>query len=162
MAIATNLSLQFTEEAFMNIYTIGFTKKGAERFFTLLKKNGVKTLVDVRLNNASQLAAFAKKDDLAYFLKELCDIEYLHIPKLSPSEDILKSYKAKTLSWSEYEVKFNALLQQRKAEGLLNDKTLEGACFLCSEHEADQCHRRLVAEYIANYSESNVTIKHLE
>lgn len=146
----------------MKIYTIGFTKKGAERFFTLLKKNGVKKLIDVRLNNASQLAGFAKKDDLAFFLKELCGIEYLHVPKLSPSEEILKGYKAKTLSWSEYETQFNALLQQRKAETLLSQDTLADACFLCSEHEADQCHRRLVAEYLANHSQSDITIKHLK
>ncbi|CAM3031157.1 DUF488 family protein [Vibrio rarus] len=146
----------------MNIYTIGFTKKGAERFFTLLKRNGVKTLIDVRLNNASQLAGFAKKNDLAYFLKELCNIDYIHMPKLSPSEEILKGYKAKTLSWAEYEIRFNALLQQRKAETLLSDDTLSDACFLCSEHEADQCHRRLVAEYIANHSPTDVKIKHLK
>ncbi|WP_095499330.1 DUF488 family protein [Paraferrimonas haliotis] len=146
----------------MKIYTIGFTKKGAERFFTLLKNSGVKTLIDVRLNNASQLAAFAKKDDLAYFLKELCGIQYLHIPKLSPSEDILKSYKAKTICWTEYEDKFYALLKQRAAETLVDDETLADACFLCSEHEADLCHRRLVAEYIASHSQANVEIEHLK
>ena len=146
----------------MNIYTIGFTKKGAERFFTLLKNNGIKTLIDVRLNNASQLAGFAKKDDLAYFLKELCDIQYLHMPKLSPSEDILKAYKAQTLSWAEYEAKFNTLLRQREAETLLDEEVFEGACFLCSEHDADQCHRRLVVEYIASHSQSNIVIKHLK
>ncbi|WP_192021464.1 DUF488 family protein [Shewanella sp. WPAGA9] len=146
----------------MDIYTIGFTKKGAERFFTLLKMNEVKTLIDVRLNNASQLAGFAKKGDLTYFLRELCNIEYLHMPQLSPSEDILKGYKAKALSWTEYEVKFNTLLKNRAAESLLDEEVLEGACFLCSEHDADQCHRRLVAEYIASHSQSNVTIKHLK
>jgi len=146
----------------MKIYTIGFTKKSAESFFTLLKKNAVKTLIDVRLNNVSQLAGFAKKDDLAYFLRELCEIHYLHMPILSPSEDILKGYKAKTLSWAEYEVKFNALLQHRAAETLLDEEVLEGACFLCSEHNAEKCHRRLVAEYIASHYQSNIAIKHLK
>ena len=79
----------------INLYTIGFTKKNAETFFTLLRKNGVKKLIDVRLNNVSQLAGFTKQDDLKYFLKELCGIEYYHCEQLAPTEDILKRYKKK-------------------------------------------------------------------
>jgi len=43
------------------LYTIGFTKKNARQFFETLKTAGVKRLVDIRLNNQSQLAGFTKR-----------------------------------------------------------------------------------------------------
>lgn len=144
----------------MKIYTIGFTKKNAQRFFSLLKSNGVKTLIDVRLNNVSQLAGFAKKDDLKYFLKELCSINYIHMPVLSPTKEILEGYKKKNLDWREYESQFNQLLMERDAHTLFETDELDGICFLCSEHEAVQCHRRLVAEFIAK--NVDVEIEHLQ
>ena len=70
----------------MKIYTIGFTEKKAERFFSLIKLSGTKRIVDVRLNNISQLSGFAKRDDLKYFLKELCDVDYVHVPELAPTK----------------------------------------------------------------------------
>ena len=90
----------------MAIYTIGFTKKNAEKFFTLLKNNQVKKVIDVRLNNVSQLAGFAKRDDLIFFLREMCNCEYEHIPDLAPTEEILKPYKKGEISWENYEEKF--------------------------------------------------------
>lgn len=146
----------------MKIYTIGFTKKNAERFFSLLKSSGVETLIDVRLNNVSQLAGFAKKDDLKYFLKELCSINYIHMPVLSPTKEILDGYKKKNLDWREYESQFNQLLAERDAHSLFEPVELDGICFLCSEHEADQCHRRLVAEFIAKNVDVEVEIEHLQ
>ena len=44
----------------MTIYTIGFTQKSAEQFFEAIKKNNIELLIDVRLNNKSQLAGFSK------------------------------------------------------------------------------------------------------
>ncbi|MGR5130771.1 DUF488 domain-containing protein [Vibrio alfacsensis] len=146
----------------MKIYTIGFTKKNAERFFSLLKSNGVETLIDVRLNNVSQLAGFAKKDDLKYFLKELCSINYIHMPVLSPTKEILEGYKKKNLDWREYESLFNQLLMERGAHRLFEAVELDGICFLCSEHEAVQCHRRLVAEFIAKNVDVEIEIEHLQ
>jgi len=58
----------------MKIFTIGFTKKSAEEFFTLLKDAGVRRVIDIRLNNTSQLAGFAKARDLEYFLKAILGI----------------------------------------------------------------------------------------
>lgn len=131
----------------INLYTIGFTKKNAETFFTLLRKNGVKKLIDVRLNNVSQLAGFTKQDDLKYFLKELCRIEYYHYEQFAPTEDILKKYKNKEISWEQYELEFNSLITKRKIEGMISLDLLMDACFLCSEATAEHCHRRLLAEY---------------
>jgi len=132
----------------IKLYTIGFTKKNAQTFFTLLKKHKIIRLIDIRLNNVSQLAGFTKKDDLQYFLKELCDIAYLHRIDLSPTEDILKQYKSNKITWNEYEKAFKELLKKRMPEQNISIELLNNSCLLCSEPTADKCHRRLVAEYL--------------
>ena len=142
------------------IYTIGFTKKDAETFFSLLKKNNIVRLIDIRLNNVSQLAGFTKKDDLKYFLKEICNIEYLHSKELAPSDDILKKYKKGDINWMKYEEQFNALLHKRKPENNISLDMLMDACLLCSESKADKCHRRLVAEYFQKVYQ-NIKIIHI-
>ena len=142
------------------LYTIGFTKKNAETFFSKLQKAGVTKLIDIRLNNVSQLAGFAKKDDLIYFLKQLCNCDYIHMPALAPTIDILDSYKKKKIDWNDYENKFNKLITQRNIEKKFTAEELNNACLLCSEHTADQCHRRLVAEYLQKEI-PNIQIKHL-
>lgn len=143
------------------IYTIGFTKKNAQKFFELLKAANVSTLIDVRLNNSSQLAGFAKKDDLRYFLKELCGADYLHVPDFSPTKDILIAYKKKEISWANYEGKFIDLMTQRRIERLVPSEILDHSCLLCSEHKPDYCHRRLVAEYLRDNLNFELKIKHL-
>ena len=144
----------------MEIFTIGFTQKNAETFFGFLRASNVSTLIDVRLNNISQLAGFAKRDDLKYFLKELCGIEYVHNPDLAPTKDILNSYKKGDISWEEYEDKFLNLMSQRNIEKYINEDYFDNVCLLCSEHQPHFCHRRLVAEYLKRYN-SNLTINHL-
>ena len=145
----------------MSIYTIGFTQKSAERFFSLLNKNKVLRVVDVRLNNVSQLAGFAKRDDLKFFLRELCGAEYIHAPVLAPEQADLKAYKNKEMSWQEYETRFLDLMSRRHVEKEFFPSDMEGACLLCSEHMPHRCHRRLVAEYLnANWS-STIEVKHL-
>jgi uncharacterized protein (DUF488 family) len=132
----------------MTVFTIGFTKKSAETFFTRIRDAGVKRLVDVRLNNVSQLAGFTKKDDLRYFTKELCHIDYVHVPDLAPTANILDPYRnQKKTGWSLFERRFQELLRERRVEETVSRKLLNGACLLCSEEKPDYCHRRLVAEY---------------
>ena len=143
------------------LYTIGFTKKNAETFFEFIKSANVSTLIDVRLNNVSQLAGFAKKDDLKYFLKKLCNTDYLHVPDLSPTQEILKAYKKKEISWGEYKDKFLILMAQRHVERLVKPEILNNGCLLCSEHKPDYCHRRLVAEYLNANLDFDLKIKHL-
>lgn len=131
----------------MKVYTIGFTKKPARRFFGLIQEAGPKRIVDVRLNNISQLAGFAKKDDLAYFAQEICGIGYVHLPMLAPSQEILDEYKKHGEDWKIYEVAFLKLLNDRAVERTIAKDVIDDACLLCSEDSASKCHRRLVAEY---------------
>lgn len=144
----------------MKIFTIGFTKKSAEAFFTKLQGAGVKRLVDVRLNNVSQLAGFTKRDDLCYFLKAICNIDYVHLPELAPTQEIMDDYKKVNGDWDLYERRFTGLLKERKIEKELDRKSFEGACLLCSEEKPVHCHRRLVAEYLKNQW-GDVQIEHI-
>jgi uncharacterized protein (DUF488 family) len=144
----------------MKIFTIGFTKKSAETFFTRLKEAGVKRLVDVRLNNVSQLAGFTKKDDLRYFTKAICHIDYVHLPELAPTADILDPYKkTKKGNWDLYERQFLDLMRARQIENTPRE-ILDGGCLLCSEEKPHHCHRRLVAEYLKEHW-SGVEIEHI-
>ena len=142
------------------IFTIGFTKKSARQFFGMLQEAGVRLVVDIRLNNESQLAGFTKKEDLGYFLKAVANIDYVHRPDLAPSKEILDAYKKKQLNWADYERRFLALMIERKAEDLVSRTDLDRACLLCSEPKADKCHRRLVAEYLRS-KWGSVQIRHL-
>jgi len=144
----------------MKIFTIGFTKKTAEVFFTSLSKSGVKRLVDVRLNNVSQLAAFTKKDDLRYFSKAICQIDYHHLPELAPTKEILEAFKKKKGDWKVYERQFLKLMQSRRVETNVPQELIDGACLLCSEEKPEHCHRRLVAEYLQE-KWPNVEILHI-
>ncbi|MCC7695125.1 DUF488 domain-containing protein [Janthinobacterium sp. EB271-G4-7A] len=145
----------------MQTYTIGFTKKNAETFFKFLRASKIKTLIDVRLNNVSQLSGFAKKDDLRFFLKELCSAEYMHVPEMAPTKEILSPYQDGKITWAAYEEKFLNLMAQRNIERLLTPDILDNGCLLCSEHEPHMCHRRLVVEYINKNTDLNIKIKHL-
>jgi len=143
----------------MKLFTIGFTKTSAEGFFNRLSKAHVKKLIDVRLNNVSQLAGFAKKDDLKYFTKTICGIGYEHIPALAPTQDMLDEYKKSKGAWSTYAQKFIDLMAKRKIE-TLDRSGLDGGCLLCSEDKPHHCHRRLVAEYLEK-KWGDVEIEHL-
>jgi uncharacterized protein (DUF488 family) len=135
----------------MKLFTIGFTRKSAEQFFTKLQGAGVRRLVDVRLNNTSQLAGFTKRDDLKYFTETICGIPYLHMPALAPTAEILDPYKKKKGDWGLYESAFQDLMAARKIAETIDRETLSEACLLCSEEQPDHCHRRLVAEYLADH-----------
>lgn len=142
------------------LYTIGFTKKNAQTFFSKLQKAGVTKLIDIRLNNVSQLAGFAKRDDLIYFLRELCNCDYLHIPIFAPTKEILDAYKKKQIEWNEYVRCFSKLIKERRIENNISSEELHNSCLLCSEPTPEQCHRRLVAEYFKE-NFGDIEIKHL-
>lgn len=144
----------------MKLFTIGFTKKSAETFFTKLKEAGVRRLIDARLNGGSQLSGFAKKNDLIYFLRQIAGIEYIDAPLLAPTQDIFDAYKKHKGSWETYERAFLALMASRQIEDEMNRELFDCACLLCSEHEPDHCHRRLVAEYLRD-KWGNIEIEHL-
>jgi uncharacterized protein (DUF488 family) len=144
----------------MRICTIGFTHKNAEEFFRRLENSGVKRVVDVRLNNVSQLAGYSKKDDLKFFLKSILGIEYVHLPILAPTQDILDEYKKNKGDWGVYEQKYNSLIQRRHIEDQLPKEMIDEGCLLCSEDKPHHCHRRLVAEYL-NTKWGGIRIEHL-
>jgi uncharacterized protein (DUF488 family) len=145
----------------MKTFTIGFTQKGAERFFSLLGNSEISTLIDVRLNNVSQLAGFAKRDDLKFFLNRICNIAYIHEPDLAPTKEILDAYKKKNMPWSEYEERFLDLMSKRNIERTAKDLPLDRGCLLCSEHKPHFCHRRLVVEYVNSTTDLKLQVKHL-
>lgn len=144
----------------MNLYTIGFTKKTAEDFFNLLTKNNVKRLIDIRLNNKSQLAGFAKGEDLKFFLNKIGQIEYKYMIEFAPTDSLLEGYRKNQISWEEYEKQYNKLLIERNVLKNKDISIFDNACLLCSESTAKQCHRRLAAEYIAMASK-DIKITHL-
>lgn len=141
----------------MKIYTIGFTKKTLEDFITRLKKSNIQRIVDIRLNNSSQLSGFAKSHDLEFILKQF-GIEYISVKSLAPDKALLDKYK-KDKNWKEYEANFIVLMNTRNAKKTLNDLQLDKktSCFLCSEDKPEKCHRRLVAEML----DKNFEIVHL-
>jgi uncharacterized protein (DUF488 family) len=145
----------------VKLCTIGFTKTNAEGFFERLRKAGVKTVIDVRLHNTSQLAAFAKANDLAFFLRKIGEISYLHQPLLAPTDSMLKAYKKEKGGWSAYEDRFLALMAERQIEKRIALDSLDGACLLCSEATPHHCHRRLVCEYLNERWNGALQVDHI-
>jgi len=144
----------------MRLLTIGFTKKTAEQFFSRLVEAGARRIVDVRLNNVSQLAGFTKKDDLKYFLRAIGKIDYIHVPDLAPTQEMLDRYKKEKGDWSAYEREFLKLMRQRRIETSMRDAIASDDCLLCSEPTAEHCHRRLVAEYLQQHWR-DIEVRHL-
>ena len=133
----------------MTLYTIGFTKHTAEEFFEKLKSAGVERVIDIRINKTSQLAAFAKGSDLPYLLRATGGIGYLSHSELAPTKELLKSYRTKDIAWEEFETRYMQQIEDTKAISGLNKSDFDSACLLCSEETADKCHRRLLAEKLA-------------
>ena len=144
----------------MKLLTIGFTQKSARRFFELLRESGTKRIIDVRLNNWSQLAGFAKRDDLMYFL-ELQGMDYVHLPEeLAPTKDMLDDYRKGRSNWKTYEDRFIKLMCERRIEETVPKEIIADGCLLCSEDKPHHCHRRLVAEYLKQHW-GDIDIAHL-
>jgi uncharacterized protein (DUF488 family) len=143
----------------MKIFTIGFTKTTASAFFNRITESGTKKIIDVRLNNVSQLAGFAKRDDLKFFAERISQVGYKHLTCLAPDQNMLDKYKKHKGSWHSYADEFISLMRQRKIEYLGKDE-FDGACLLCSEDKPHHCHRRLVAEYLSDHW-GGIEIKHL-
>ena len=142
------------------IFTIGCAGKNAREFFTILKQASIKKVIDVRLYNTSQLAGFTKRQDIEYLLPAIIGADYVHLPMMAPTKQLLNGYKKRLISWQQYETQFKAILTRRQIERHIKPEDTDMACFLCSEAKADNCHRRLVAEYLAKVWQ-NVSIHHL-
>jgi len=142
------------------VFTIGYAGKNAREFFTMLKQAGVRKVIDVRLCNTSQLAGFSKKQDIEYFLQAIVGAKYIHLPIMAPTKQLLNDYKKGSIDWEQYESQFKSIISQRQIENHVMEQDMDMSCFLCSEAVADNCHRRLVAEYLAGVW-SNISIIHL-
>ncbi|WP_175872667.1 DUF488 domain-containing protein [Burkholderia sp. BCC0397] len=145
----------------MDVATIGFTNKSAEKFFGLLRKAEVRTLLDVRLNNISQLAGFAKKPDLKFFLSELLGAQFVELRELAPEKEMLKRYQKKELSWDSYATEYIELLAKRRVESNLDLSLFDRGCLLCSEDKPHHCHRRLAVEYLNTRWDNRLKVTHL-
>ena len=142
------------------IFTIGCAGKNAREFFTILEQSGIRQVIDVRLYNTSQLAGFTKRQDLEYFLHAIVCVDYIHLPILAPTKQLLNDYKKGLINWQQYETQFKEVIIQRQIEKHLVPRDMDMSCFLCSEAKSDNCHRRLAAEYLAEHWQ-NVSIHHL-
>ena len=142
----------------MTIYTLGFTQKNAAEFFNLIRSNAIEVLIDIRLNNKSQLAGFTKGTDLSFFLKEICNCKYQHCIEFAPTKDILDNYKKGSISWSEYEKSFIPLITKRNVTDSFMKKfgNYRKVCLLCSEPTPENCHRRLLAEYLVQTLDADI------
>ena len=146
-------------EKLNRIFTIGYAGKNARQFFSILKRAGIRKVIDVRLYNTSQLAGFTKKQDIEYFLQAIVGAEYIHMPIMAPTKKLLGDYKKGLISWQQYETQFKSIIAQRQIEKHIMLQDMNMTCFLCSEATADNCHRRLVAEYLAGLW-PNISITH--
>ncbi len=147
----------------MTVFTIGFTKKSAEQFFETLIANQVQIVIDVRLNNKSQLAGFSKGQDLSYFLKKICNAAYVHCDEYAPTKDLLDRYHKGTTTWEEYVSEYRQIMTARGGHLRFPDrfKNYSRVCLLCSEPTPEMCHRRLLAEMIAESAQGDIQIVHL-
>lgn len=144
----------------VRVFTIGCGAKNAREFFAILKQAGIKKVIDVRLYNTSQLAGFAKKQDIEYFLQAVIGADYIHLPIMAPTKQLLNDYKKGLIGWQQYEAQFKSIITQRQIQKHVTPDDIDMGCLLCSEAKADNCHRRLIAEYLAQRWQ-NISIHHL-
>jgi len=145
----------------IKLFTIGFANKTAQKFFELLSVNNVQKIIDIRVNNTSQLSGFAKAKDLEFFAGKICNISYTYMPDFAPTKELLSQYRVKKITWDEYTNQYLELIKIRVVEKTINIEEFHNCCLLCSEHLPQQCHRRLLAEYLQSRF-CNIEIHHLK
>ena len=147
----------------MEIFTLGFVKKTAEEFFTLIKENKIELLIDIRSNNQTQLPGLTKGRDLEFFLNEICHCQYAYEPLFTPTKELVEDYLDGSITWPEYETIFNEIMEERKIEQIFQEKYshFNRVCLLCSEQDPMNCHRRLVAERLKDKLQTDVEIIHI-
>lgn len=144
----------------MNLFTIGYTKKSAEKFFEIISDNKIEIVADVRLYNSTQLAGFSKSADLQYFLKRICNCSYIALKQLAPNPSLFENYKSGKTSWAEYEKIYNKFLDTQANLDFFYAFKNKRICILCAENTPEHCHRKLIAGKIAKIYD-DITITHL-
>jgi len=132
----------------LNLYTIGFTGKSAEQFFTLVSETKASRLIDIRINRTSQLAGFAKEQDLKFFIPQLTNMEYVVREELAPTKDLLASYRRQDIAWEQFAERYEQLLRERLLQNALSLEDFSNSILLCSEKEPEKCHRTLLANIL--------------
>ena len=145
----------------MRIYTIGFTGKSAEEFFTLLQSAEAAVLLDIRVHNRSQLAGFTRRDHMPFLTENLTNLRYIELPILAPESDLLKQYRTDG-DWDNFEVQYLQLLVDRNAVAAIDRGMFsDGVVLMCSEPTAEKCHRRLAADHLRTHVFADADIIHL-
>lgn len=147
----------------MKLYSIGFTRKTAEKFFGLLKNNQMNCLVDIRLNPNGQLSRFAFEQDLPFFLNKLVDgCEYMHRVDLAPHKELIKEVRTKgSAMYKDYRL-FEKEFNKQLIEKSCIDNFLEhfakyrNVVLLCSEPTIEKCHRRLVYDMLLSMFRNDI------
>lgn len=127
------------------IFTIGFSGKKPDDFLDILNAAKINCVWDIRLWRTSRFVPFYSGTNLAATLGS----QYEHHPEFAPTTGILAGYKDGCITWPDYERMYRELLATRNPTAGLALNHLDRICLLCAEKSATQCHRRLVAEYIA-------------
>lgn len=146
------------------LFTIGTNMKSAKIFFELLKENDIKLLIDIRLNNSSQLLGFAKGgvDNLGYLLEKITNVKYIHDLSLAPTKELLDNYKKGNISWEGYVKEFKKLIVNKNMIKKINEyfDSYDRTCILCTEVDFNECHRGILAEKISNEFK-DILVKHI-
>ncbi len=132
----------------MKVFTIGFSRKNTEQFFTRLREPGLLRVVDIRLYNKGPSAGFTNRNDLPFLLRQVNQMDYVHRLDMAPNEALMDDQRTNGVDYLKYKKEFRELLTDRRIETNVPKELIDGGCLLCSEPSAEFCHRRLVAEYL--------------
>lgn len=138
------------------IFTIGFSGKSPDTFMDVLNAVRVRAVWDIRQWRASTYVPFYSGENLTSTLGP----RYEYHPEFAPTSEILAGYKDGRIAWPDYERMYHELLVTRRPTAGLAPADIDRICLLCTEKSANQCHRRLAAEYIAEQF-SDTEIVHL-
>ena len=140
----------------MYLYTIGYSGKSEAEFYEILRTHKVSRIIDVRRFKTSKYVPFANGENLS----RKCKDKYVAIPDVAPEKSLLLQWQNGDIAWSYYERTYLEFLQLISAQNFFTEEILDNACLLCMEASPSQCHRKLLAQYLANYFPS-LKIEHL-
>lgn len=143
----------------LTLFTIGYEGLGIDAFVSLLIKNGVQIVVDIRELPLSRKPGFSKKA-LAGAINR-AGIEYVHMPTLGCPRPVRARYRQDG-DWTRYTKNYlQYLTGKESAIAELSERAqLSNAALLCYEANYEFCHRSLVANAVRDYC--GVSIQHIK
>jgi uncharacterized protein (DUF488 family) len=145
----------------MEIFTIGTSGRTAESFFETLEQAEVTSILDTRRHANSQLAGFAKADTLRFLSKRILRVPYFWLDALAPEERLLKEFKDASISWDEYELRYNRNLSSTDTSLFDFKYWGERPVVLCSEYSAEFCHRKSAADFLVKTDGPYTSVTHI-